>query len=121
SEEHTSELQSPCNLVCRLLLEKKNIGVLQFLPTLRVFCAMTLLFRKLAKLLVSLSFRSTDTEPGDNQRFSGVRGHCCKMNFSKVYCRVNDAGSLFNLWNFHAHMQFKAVIPHEGTGSTCFL
>src|SRR2546426_10067485 len=24
SEEHTSELQSPCNLVCRLLLEKKK-------------------------------------------------------------------------------------------------
>src|SRR5256885_14330472 len=24
SEEHTSELQSPCNLVCRLLLEKKR-------------------------------------------------------------------------------------------------
>src|SRR5256885_13336435 len=26
SEEHTSELQSPCNLVCRLLLEEKNEG-----------------------------------------------------------------------------------------------
>src|SRR5688500_19727511 len=26
SEEHTSELQSPCNLVCRLLLEKKKAG-----------------------------------------------------------------------------------------------
>src|SRR5256885_13333611 len=26
SEEHTSELQSPCNLVCRLLLEKKTRG-----------------------------------------------------------------------------------------------
>src|SRR5256885_5510863 len=26
SEEHTSELQSPCNLVCRLLLEKKNVS-----------------------------------------------------------------------------------------------
>src|SRR3989454_7963492 len=26
SEEHTSELQSPCNLVCRLLLEKKKCG-----------------------------------------------------------------------------------------------
>src|SRR2546426_1983922 len=26
SEEHTSELQSPCNLVCRLLLEKKKGG-----------------------------------------------------------------------------------------------
>src|SRR5256885_8979279 len=25
SEEHTSELQSPCNIVCRLLLEKKKI------------------------------------------------------------------------------------------------
>src|SRR5688500_19534946 len=27
SEEHTSELQSPCNLVCRLLLEKKNASL----------------------------------------------------------------------------------------------
>src|SRR5256885_3142037 len=27
SEEHTSELQSPCNLVCRLLLEKKKTAV----------------------------------------------------------------------------------------------
>src|SRR5256885_9912543 len=26
SEEHTSELQSPCNLVCRLLLEQKKIA-----------------------------------------------------------------------------------------------
>src|SRR2546426_6067662 len=29
SEEHTSELQSPCNLVCRLLLEKKKNRKLQ--------------------------------------------------------------------------------------------
>src|SRR5688500_19493254 len=28
SEEHTSELQSPCNLVCRLLLEKKKLSIL---------------------------------------------------------------------------------------------
>src|SRR3989454_7549366 len=28
SEEHTSELQSPCNLVCRLLLEKKHYATL---------------------------------------------------------------------------------------------
>src|SRR5437762_10451987 len=28
SEEHTSELQSPMYLVCRLLLEKKNLGAL---------------------------------------------------------------------------------------------
>src|SRR2546426_2491032 len=31
SEEHTSELQSPCNLVCRLLLEKKK-GVYLHVP-----------------------------------------------------------------------------------------
>src|SRR5256885_8395153 len=29
SEEHTSELQSPCNLVCRLLLEKKKKTTVQ--------------------------------------------------------------------------------------------
>src|SRR5256885_11465262 len=34
SEEHTSELQSPCNLVCRLLLEKKKL----LLPSQRVHC-----------------------------------------------------------------------------------
>src|SRR5256885_5596366 len=33
SEEHTSELQSPCNLVCRLLLEKKNSA-----SAMRSFC-----------------------------------------------------------------------------------
>src|SRR5256885_6985785 len=34
SEEHTSELQSPCNLVCRLLLEKKKY--LQIVPEVSV-------------------------------------------------------------------------------------
>src|SRR6266566_8852606 len=29
SEEHTSELQSPCNLVCRLLLEKKKNNIIK--------------------------------------------------------------------------------------------
>src|SRR5256885_7557719 len=33
SEEHTSELQSPCNLVCRLLLEKKKKYTIQLLPS----------------------------------------------------------------------------------------
>src|SRR5256885_5646033 len=35
SEEHTSELQSPCNLVCRLLLEKKNTTTARFQLTVR--------------------------------------------------------------------------------------
>src|SRR5256885_11520502 len=33
SEEHTSELQSPCNLVCRLLLEKKKQTITCHLET----------------------------------------------------------------------------------------
>src|SRR5256885_7585357 len=37
SEEHTSELQSPCNLVCRLLLEKKKSPKLTPLPALRSY------------------------------------------------------------------------------------
>src|SRR5256885_2594534 len=37
SEEHTSELQSPCNLVCRLLLEKKKKNSKQ-VPTCVMAC-----------------------------------------------------------------------------------
>src|SRR2546426_5248269 len=33
SEEHTSELQSPCNLVCRLLLEKKKAISVRYIKT----------------------------------------------------------------------------------------
>src|SRR3989454_6157205 len=36
SEEHTSELQSPCNLVCRLLLEKKKNNLNDTIYTIRV-------------------------------------------------------------------------------------
>src|SRR3989454_5772320 len=37
SEEHTSELQSPCNLVCRLLLEKKTNVPIPRCPLLSSF------------------------------------------------------------------------------------
>src|SRR6266850_3841767 len=36
SEEHTSELQSPCNLVCRLLLEKKKKKKYTYLPKKKI-------------------------------------------------------------------------------------
>src|SRR5256885_11319782 len=44
SEEHTSELQSPCNLVCRLLLEKKKQHphtTPDFCPTMQHSCGQT--------------------------------------------------------------------------------
>src|SRR5256885_7034160 len=37
SEEHTSELQSPCNLVCRLLLEKKKLILIIYTVPLNIF------------------------------------------------------------------------------------
>src|SRR5256885_6851654 len=36
SEEHTSELQSPCNLVCRLLLEKKTTTGVKNVASIRL-------------------------------------------------------------------------------------
>src|SRR5256885_10940076 len=39
SEEHTSELQSPCNLVCRLLLEKKKNLTTKTRPQLFLQCS----------------------------------------------------------------------------------
>src|SRR5256885_6773320 len=49
SEEHTSELQSPCNLVCRLLLDKKK-----FSPISSVTIIELALFNSTAKSLVML-------------------------------------------------------------------
>src|SRR2546430_9868971 len=47
SEEHTSELQSQSNLVCRLLLEKKKR------KSLGLYCVSTTLMRVLVRLLVT--------------------------------------------------------------------
>src|SRR5256885_13137517 len=41
SEEHTSELQSPCNLVCRLLLEKKKKTLHEIRINLKRYSAVT--------------------------------------------------------------------------------
>src|SRR5256885_5680093 len=51
SEEHTSELQSPCNLVCRLLLEKKYRGIEATLVL--AFTRTRVLYPLFAELLVS--------------------------------------------------------------------
>src|SRR5256885_7914176 len=49
SEEHTSELQSPCNLVCRLLLEKKKFTT--FTAHLVPLCASPAVFRLVSPTL----------------------------------------------------------------------
>src|SRR5256885_10051920 len=42
SVEHTSELQSPCNLVCRLLLEKKKVRIQVYSSALMSYVALVL-------------------------------------------------------------------------------
>src|SRR5205807_5724426 len=50
SEEHTSELQSPCNLVCRLLLEKKKKLIsCARLRTSTITSLCTIVFRTISK------------------------------------------------------------------------
>src|SRR5256885_13285522 len=39
SEEHTSELQSPCNIVCRLLLEKNTKSITCVVATAIIMCS----------------------------------------------------------------------------------
>src|SRR5256885_3957314 len=57
SEEHTSELQSPCNLVCRLLLEKKKKDVIHLIFALIPLQQTTLIFS--ARLYVGTMFASS--------------------------------------------------------------
>src|SRR5256885_11862650 len=60
SEEHTSELQSPCNLVCRLLLEKKKFIIIIFQHMLPiVLCFIYLAVTKLLFYDLGLLFPRT--------------------------------------------------------------
>src|SRR5256885_7893478 len=58
SEEHTSELQSPCNLVCRLLLEKKKT---QKIPTYIISCTGAIYRSLLVNPTSLFSVRATST------------------------------------------------------------
>src|SRR5256885_5295164 len=83
SEEHTSELQSPCNLVCRLLLEKKKPGLLDAsLRHARAFVSRLAALRK---------YRQPSLPPDENSghlplplgsplcQLSDPAGHCRKQ------------------------------------------
>src|SRR5256885_11806662 len=65
SEEHTSELQSPCNLVCRLLLEKKKdlpmFAIVSWPPRKTASFFTTSLTRLLHSTPDALTFHSVHT------------------------------------------------------------
>src|ERR1022692_2968755 len=70
SEEHTSELQSPCNLVCRLLLEKKK--KFECRAVARIAGAITPVFkiRSQAKLFLATYAAAADSSAVDAGGFS---------------------------------------------------
>src|SRR5256885_7101437 len=61
SEEHTSELQSPCNLVCRLLLEKKKKNIHSYKSCLSKPCRSTSRTSSARRCTLSISFRLPST------------------------------------------------------------
>jgi hypothetical protein len=93
---------------------------LQFLPTARMLFAAALLFGKLAELSASLPFEGADAAPGHHQRLAHARRDGGQVDFPQVDRRLVGAGRLFGLRDFHAHVQFKAVVPDERTGPGVF-
>src|SRR5256885_2732462 len=67
SEEHTSELQSPCNLVCRLLLEKKK-----YLEDLNIYSRLGSEGKLPVRLQVAL-FHRRGTSEETLERFDAAR------------------------------------------------
>src|SRR3989454_3829094 len=71
SEEHTSELQSPCNLVCRLILSEQNTSELQ--SPCNLVCRL-LLEKKKRDVLKVASFQTVSlTRPSPNPRPAKMR------------------------------------------------
>jgi putative transposase len=95
-------------------------GSLQLLPAPRILFTPSLLPGNLAQLLASLVFERTDTAPGDDHGLASIGSDGCQMNLAQVYCGLDSARDLFCLWSFHAHMQLKATIPDQATGSAVF-
>jgi hypothetical protein len=93
------------------------LGTLQFLPPPRKLGASGLLFRYLADLLIALSLEGTDSMSCDNQGFSCVRGHCCKVDFSKINRCMNIPRGVICLWYLNTDMQLKTMVPHQRTGT----
>src|SRR5256885_3939421 len=76
SEEHTSELQSPCNLVCRPLLETKRYAPVGALPITRLQTACILCSRN-CELEVEVASGHLEQIRGDGQHPVSA-GHLCQ-------------------------------------------
>src|SRR5205807_513105 len=94
SEEHTSELQSPCNLVCRLLLEKKKSSHRPVLKTSSLFRllprAVILLYRQLISEKFFNRF-SIFSSPVENRRLITEDGRASHAA-SRMETRLRSLG-----------------------------
>src|SRR5256885_9487513 len=83
SEEHTSELQSPCNLVCRLLLEKKNGRSRRAMHcTLR---------RTSRKWLQDIHLRTPTAGPGSQRSLIGLTSALTLEETDSSHARLSSA------------------------------
>src|SRR2546426_4998206 len=78
SEEHTSELQSPCNLVCRLLLEKKNISSEEQTSELQSPCNIVRRLLLVKKNTNSNALPHAETPPNSSPTSSRTTGQTIK-------------------------------------------
>ena len=91
---------------------------LQFLPATGILLTAALLFRQLSQVLIAVAFERTDTTPCNDQGLLGIRGNRSEVDFSQVDSGVFLSGGMFSLWYLNAHMQLKASVPDQRTGST---
>ncbi len=96
------------------------LRTLQLLPAPRILLTAGLLPGNLAQALIAVALEATDTTPRDNHRLAGLSGDCCKMYLTQINGRTNRTRRLVCLWALDTHVQFKTVLPDQGTGSGCF-
>src|SRR5205807_2502287 len=106
SEEHTSELQSPCKIVCRLLLEKKN--VFTSLPPARS----TL---RTSMSMMGLPSASSDTLPRGSSASCTLRSAAMMAALSSnLPCTSFDARlDLTDVGGVVAHVQLRPQLLHH--------
>src|SRR5256885_1211220 len=82
SEEHTSELQSPCNIVCRLLLEKKKTNTTNLLKFIRASITMigvSNLRRFIASMTQKLTLSDISDESKNYLDKAGITTACLRI------------------------------------------
>jgi hypothetical protein len=88
-------------------------GVLQLLPAARVLRATALLPGEPAELPAALPLEGADAASGHDERLARAGRDGGQVDFPQVDRRLDGAGSLTRLRDFHADVQFKAVVPHQ--------